>query len=500
MTNTQPEEESKSSILDDLPKKVLDESYYHGFLPREDLPCLLEQVGDFIIRITQLKPRDPCELILSLRVSDQNSPSAIRHVVIHRLKGKDGKIEWLTNQENRFNSLKELIDAYVSSKKPINPEIKTSQLIRPIARQSWEFLHENIILKDMLGEGQFGEVRAGEAIIDGKKIPVAVKIAKTIKDKKNIQQAKEKIKEMMHEARLMRYFDHENVVKIHGVAVCREPLMIIIELVNGGCLSDVLESRKGNIDEDEKIENMSLGSARGLEYIHAQRIIHRDIAARNVLYTENRVAKISDFGMSRHGNFYEMSRGNRKVPLKWTAPESMVTYQYTPKTDVFSFSILLWEIFSDGEEPYKGMTSIEVKRMISCGERLKKPEGCPDVMFQIMGKCWEQNPDNRYSMSEVVKQIEDIIEHAYSEESETHSRLISDTHSAEKISSKDDADDLNEPSRSFISQTKRKRRKHHRRKRRQKKSRIHKKSAEIINERKKPKSRHRHMKSSHNVL
>uniref|UniRef100_A0A1I8EGE5 SH2 domain-containing protein n=1 Tax=Wuchereria bancrofti TaxID=6293 RepID=A0A1I8EGE5_WUCBA len=266
MTNTQPEEESKSSILDDLPKKVLDESYYHGFLPREDLPCLLEQVGDFIIRITQLKPRDPCELILSLRVSDQNSPSAIRHVVIHRLKGKDGKIEWLTTQENRFNSLKELIDAY----------IKTSQLIRPIARQSWEFLHENIILKDMLGEGQFGEVRAGEAVIDGKKVPVAVKI--------------------------------------------------------------------------------------------------------------------------------------------------------------------------------------------------------------------------------VVKQIEDIIEHAYSEESETHSRLISDTHSAEKISSKDDADDLNEPSRSFISQTKRKRRKHHRRKKRHKKSRIHKKSAEIINERKKAKSRHRHMKSSHNVL
>lgn len=134
--------------------------------------------------------------------------------------------------------------------------------------------------------------------------------------------------------------------------------------MNGGCLSDVLESRRGNVDEDEKIENMSLGSARGLEYIHAQRIIHRDIAARNVLYTEKRVAKISDFGMSRLGNFYEMSRGNKKVPLKWTAPESMVTYQYTPKTDVFSFGVLLWEIFSDGEEPYKGMTSIEVKRMV----------------------------------------------------------------------------------------------------------------------------------------
>uniref|UniRef100_A0A0R3S0I9 Protein kinase domain-containing protein n=1 Tax=Elaeophora elaphi TaxID=1147741 RepID=A0A0R3S0I9_9BILA len=286
-------------------------------------------------------------------------------------------------------------------------QIKTSQLIRPIARQPWEFLHENIILKDVLGEGQFGEVRAAEALIDGKKIP--------------------KTREMMHEARLMRYFDHKNVVKIHGVAVCREPLMII----NGGCLADVLESRRGNINENEKIENMSLGSARGLEYIHMQRIIHRDIAARNVLYTENRVAKISDFGMSRYGEFYEMSRGNKKIPLKWTAPESMVTYQYTPKTDVFSFSILLWEIFSDGEEPYKGMTSVEVKRMvlfsvlkfgekfkileddakipfplvcfpqISCGERMKKPQGCPDSMYRLMRKCWEQNPENRYTMSEV---------------------------------------------------------------------------------------------------
>lgn len=127
---------------------------------------------------------------------------------------------------------------------------------------------------------------------------------------------------------------------------------------------DVLDSRKGNINENEKIENMSLGSARGLEYIHSQKIIHRDIAARNVLYTENRIAKISDFGMSRHGDFYAMSKGNKKIPLKWTAPESIVTYQYTPKTDVFSFSILLWEIFSDGEEPYKGMTSMEVKRMV----------------------------------------------------------------------------------------------------------------------------------------
>ncbi|CAG9539126.1 unnamed protein product [Cercopithifilaria johnstoni] len=496
MTDVRHEEDSKSSLPNSLLKHISDELCYHGFLPREDLPYLLEQVGDFLIRITQLKPGDPCELVLSLRVSDKNSPASIRHVVIHRMKGKDGKIEWLTSQENRFNSLKELIDTYVSGKKPINPEIKTSQLIRPIARQSWEFLHENITLKNMLGEGQFGEVRAAEALIDGKKIPVAVKIAKTISDKKHIQQVKEKIKEMMHEARLMRYFDHENVIKMHGVAVCREPLMIIIEMINGGCLTDVLESRKGNVYENEKIENMSLGSARGLEYIHSQKIIHRDIAARNVLYTENRVAKISDFGMSRYGEFYEMSKGNKKVPLKWTAPESMVTYQYTPKTDVFSYSILLWEIFSDGEEPYKGMTSIEVKRMISCGERLKKPEGCPDFMYHLMEKCWNQNPDNRCTMSEVVKQLEDMIER----KSSAYSEIQQSYGSTERIKSKEDIDDLNEPIRSIISQSKTKRRKHHKRREKQRKSRIHKKLPETDNERKKPKSRRHDMKWPHGAL
>ncbi|MCP9259426.1 Tyrosine-protein kinase [Dirofilaria immitis] len=455
---TQPEEKSKSFTFNDLPKMMLDESCYHGLLPREDLPCLLEQVGDFLIRITQLKPGDPHEFVLSLRVSDEDSPSAIRHVVIHRQKRKDGKIEWLTNEQNKFDSIKELINAYVSSKKPINPEIRTSQLIRPVARQSWEFLHENITLKEVLGEGQFGE-------------------AKTIKDKKQLEQAKEKVKEMMHEARLMRYFDHENVVKIHGVAVCREPLMIIIEMVKGGCLSDVLECRKGKIDEIEKVENMSLGSARGLEYIHIQGIIHRDIAARNVLYTEQKVAKISDFGMSRQ------------------APESMVTYQYTPKTDVFSFSILLWEIFSDGEEPYKGMTSIEVKRMISCGERLKKPEGCPDFMFQIMGKCWEQNPDNRYSMSQVVKHIEDIVEHAYSEISDSPAAVNTEVClSVEKLGSKDEVNDWNGHPSIISSRSRKRRKKHHRRRKRHKKSRMHK------SERKKAMSRRRQMKSTHNGL
>ncbi|VDN45019.1 unnamed protein product [Gongylonema pulchrum] len=189
---------------------------------------------------------------------------------------------------------------------------------------------------------------------------------------------KEHIKEMMHEARLMRHYDHDNVVRIYGVAVDREPLMIIIELVSnklwlmwiksshtikGGCLSDDLKQRKGTVSNEEKVEKMCLGAARGLEYLHSKYCIHRDVAARNVLYTNDKVAKISDFGMSREGKIYKM-KTCKKVPIKWTAPETITTFIYSLKTDVFSFGIMVCEIFTDGEEPYKGLPNCEVKKLV----------------------------------------------------------------------------------------------------------------------------------------
>uniref|UniRef100_A0A0M3IW70 Protein kinase domain-containing protein n=1 Tax=Ascaris lumbricoides TaxID=6252 RepID=A0A0M3IW70_ASCLU len=187
-------------------------------------------------------------------------------------------------------------------------------------------------MKDILGEGQYGEVRAGFLNTRGKKMEVAIKIqkkdkikemmhearimrelnhinivrmygvavcrepimiilekAKQVNDEKQLEQKKDKIKEMMHEARIMRELNHINIVRMYGVAVCREPIMIILEKVNGGSLFDLLDRKKGQICGEEKIENMSLGAARGLEYLHSQRCIHRDIASRNVLYTDRKV-------------------------------------------------------------------------------------------------------------------------------------------------------------------------------------------------------------------
>ncbi|VDM44027.1 unnamed protein product [Toxocara canis] len=380
-----------NSDTDDVAKYVEDENFYHGLLPREDISSILEKV-----------------LVLQ-----------IRHIVVRKRKKEGGAIEWRAIEADGFSSVKELIENYIAARRPINPEIKTSVLIRPIKRKPWEFLHEDIKLKDLLGEGQFGEFlvtvnviyRCRTFVVPSSLLNYIELQAKVVKEESQLAKAKEKIKEMMHEARLMRYFKHVNVVRIHGVAVFKEPLMIVMERIYGGSIIDVLTTtRVGQVTEDEKIGNMSLGAARGLEYVHSKDCIHRDIAARNVLYTDTRIAKISDFGMSRKGEIYEMARArNKKIPLKWTAPESMVALQYTKKTDVFSFSILLWEIFSDGGEPYQGMTSLEVKRMISCGERMKAPEGCPADMYELMKRCWEQNPNKRITMTEVSSRVTQTI-------------------------------------------------------------------------------------------
>ncbi|VDK74456.1 unnamed protein product, partial [Anisakis simplex] len=160
------------------------------------------QVGDFIIRATQPRPTDPREIVVSVRVKpNEDDPVTIRHIVIRRRMKEDGSLEWRAIEDECYSSVRELIDNYMASGRPLNPEVKSSVLIRSIKRKSWEFLHEDIKLNDLLGEGQYGEVRAGEALVNGRKLSVAVKVAKVVKEESQMAKAKEKIKEMMHEAR-----------------------------------------------------------------------------------------------------------------------------------------------------------------------------------------------------------------------------------------------------------------------------------------------------------
>ncbi|CAG7721891.1 unnamed protein product [Allacma fusca] len=145
--------------------------------------------------------------------------------------------------------------------------------------------------------------------------------------------------------------------------------------------------------------------AKGMDFI-AQNVIHGDLATRNVLVFENHVVKITDFGFSRKVYTRSNYTKKSKVPLPWAwmALESLCFNQYSPKTDVWSFGVTMWEILSKGRTPYSGTVwTPDFADQVQAGLRLTKPAVAPDNVYNFMLTCWENKPQNRPSFTECVQ-------------------------------------------------------------------------------------------------
>ncbi|XP_048875793.1 tyrosine-protein kinase Fer isoform X3 [Brienomyrus brachyistius] len=368
-------------VIQTSDKPLSEQEWYHGAIPRVEAQELLKQQGDFLVRESHGKPG---EYVLSVFSDAQR-----RHFII---QFADNQYRF---EGTGFPTIPQLIEHHYTSKQVITKKSGVVLLNPVVKDKKWILNHEDVILGELLGKGNFGEVFKG-TLKD--KTPVAVKTCK-----EDLPQEL-KIK-FLSEARILKQYDHPNIVKLIGVCTQRQPIYIVMELVPGGDFLSFLRKKKEDL-KTKQLVKFALDAAAGMAYLELKNCIHRDLAARNCLVGDSNLLKISDFGMSRQEDdgIYSSS-GLKQIPIKWTAPEALNYGRYSSESDVWSYGILLWETFSLGVCPYPGMTNQQAREQVEKGYRMSCPQKCPEEVYKIMQRCWEYKPENRPKFADIQKEL-----------------------------------------------------------------------------------------------
>ncbi|KAJ8277103.1 hypothetical protein GJAV_G00071510 [Gymnothorax javanicus] len=299
----------------------------------------------------------------------------------------------------------------------------------------WEFPRDRLKLGEPLGRGAFGQVVEAAAFGIEKATTCTTVAVKMLKEGATSSE----YRALMSELKILIHIGHHlNVVNLLGA--CTKPggpLMVIVEYCKHGNLSTYLKSqraayapfkRRPRREEDLQEGNLGLGAtsqldsphldspslqphedeatdsatltmedlisysfqvAKGMEFLSSRKCIHRDLAARNILLSEN----------------------NARLPLKWMAPETIFDRVYTTQSDVWSFGVLLWEIFSLGASPYPGVGIDEsFCRRLKEGTRMRAPEYASPEIYQTMLECWLDRPTDRPTFAELVEHLGNLLQ------------------------------------------------------------------------------------------
>ncbi|BHF74699.1 hypothetical protein SprV_0501778600 [Sparganum proliferum] len=251
--------------------------------------------------------------------------------------------------------------------------------------------------EEKLGEGNFGKVKVGE--LEGKKVAV-----------KMIPQVSNDFVTGVMEVAVMLDLDHPNLVRLCGWRFEGKTLYIITELVRGETLRAYVQKAKKKYLSSLGLTKIVLGIAEGLQYLEARKLVHRDLAARNIFLDTENNPKIGDFGLCRReGSRYPCG----EMAVKWSAPEILKSKEnYSTKSDIWSYGIVLWEVYSLGHVPFFDMENEKL------GEALKKafdedrcplefPENTPENVRGVARECLQEDPSSRPDCKDIIGKLKE---------------------------------------------------------------------------------------------
>ncbi|XP_010266926.1 PREDICTED: serine/threonine-protein kinase STY46 isoform X2 [Nelumbo nucifera] len=260
----------------------------------------------------------------------------------------------------------------------------------------WEIDAGLLKFENKVASGSYGDLYKGTY----RSQEVAIKVLKPEHVNENMQ------REFAQEVFIMRKVRHKNVVQFIGACTQPPSLCIVTEFMSGGSVYDFLHKQKG-VFKLPSLLKVAIDVSKGMNYLHQNNIIHRDLKAANLLMDENEVVKVADFGVARvqaQSGVMTAETGT----YRWMAPEVIEHKPYDHRADVFSFAIVLWELLTR-KLPYEFLTPLQAAvGVVQKGLRPTIPKNTHPKLAELLERCWQQDPTLRPDFSEIIEILQKI--------------------------------------------------------------------------------------------